>query len=642
MPSPYDDIDRSRIDNEVERLRLMALNVTSHEELLLLQTDYETFLNIPALYTQWETYQYTMILPETYYEVGTREKWIRVGFALHSMGDIMFVSWVLLSAKQESFIFGSIVSMYDQWTTFDRRDKGFTLRSIKFWAKDGDIAAFATKVQNTMNYYLSKIYDFAKLSDKALKTPHDIDIANLIFFLYSDEYVCTNIKSNIWYRFQDHKWVIDESGRSLCNDLEKVRDMIYRRSLSMAQEILLTQGEAERTDLTEKKKILNTVTKLLGNNATRNCIVNECKRLFFADDFYENLDNNPMLMCFTNGVVDFERKIFRKGTPEDYLTKCTKIKFIGFDYVENDIFYEIHSFMEQLFPCTELLHYMWEHLASILVGKQKDQTIHMYNGAGQNGKSVLVNLMGMVLGEYKGDVPLTLLTQTRTKIGGLSPELLELKGTRMAVIQEPSLGDVINEGVMKQLTGGDKVQARSPYNLTTTIFIPQFKLIICSNHLMLIKTQDHGTWRRVRVVEFESLFTDNPVHNNVLKPFQFLLDLDIADKFETWKELFAVLLIKIAFNTEGRIQKCAKVMDASMKYKHSQDAVSDFVNKFVVRDTDDNYVLKLALYEKYCIWYFKNYGASAKPTPMKEFAAHMDKEYISDQSSWRAIKVLSD
>jgi P4 family phage/plasmid primase-like protien len=285
---------------------------------------------------------------------------------------------------------------------------------------------------------------------------------------------------------------------------------------------------------------------------------------------------------------------------------------------------------------------MWEHLASVLTGKQKEQTIHMYNGAGQNGKSVLVNLMGMILGDYKGDVPLTLLTHSRTKIGGLSPELLELKGTRMAVIQEPSLGDVINEGVMKQLTGGDKVQARSPYNLSTTTFIPQFSLIICSNHLMEIKTQDHGTWRRVRVIDFESLFTDNPVHNNVLKPHQFMLDLDIADKFGRWKESFAVLLISLAFTSDGRISPCPKVLNASMRYKYSQDSVSEYMNKYIGSDNEDAYILKQVLYEKYCIWHVQNNGANAKPTSMKEFVSKLDKDYISDENSWRAIKFLSE
>jgi phage/plasmid-associated DNA primase len=165
----------------------------------------------------------------------------------------------------------------------------------------------------------------------------------------------------------------------------------------------------------------------------------------------------------------------------------------------------------------------------------------MYVGIGQNGKSVLVNLMEHVLGDYKGDVPLTLLTQPRTKVGGLSPELVQLKGVRYAVIQEPSKGDRINEGIMKQLTGGDPIQARSPYMLKTLTFVPQFKLVVCSNEFMVIRSQDHGTWRRIRVVDFEALFTENPRQGDESKPYQYILDKGIKEKFHSWREVFASL-----------------------------------------------------------------------------------------------------
>ena len=66
-------------------------------------------------------------------------------------------------------------------------------------------------------------------------------------------------------------------------------------------------------------------------------------------------------------------------------------------------------------------------------------------------KSVLVELMGVILGDYKATVPLTLITQKRTSIGGVSPEVAGLKGTRYAVMQEPSKGTKLNEGVMKRV-----------------------------------------------------------------------------------------------------------------------------------------------------------------------------------------------
>ena len=61
-------------------------------------------------------------------------------------------------------------------------------------------------------------------------------------------------------------------------------------------------------------------------------------------------------------------------------------------------------------------------------------------------------IYGKCLGDYKGDVPLTLVTDKRAKVGGLTPEIVKLKGIRYAVMQEPSKDDIINEGVLKQLT----------------------------------------------------------------------------------------------------------------------------------------------------------------------------------------------
>ena len=54
--------------------------------------------------------------------------------------------------------------------------------------------------------------------------------------------------------------------------------------------------------------------------------------------------------------------------------------------------------MEKLFPNNELRTYMWQHLASTLIGENNDQTFNIYNGGGSNGKSKLVELMGFALG----------------------------------------------------------------------------------------------------------------------------------------------------------------------------------------------------------------------------------------------------
>ena len=78
--------------------------------------------------------------------------------------------------------------------------------------------------------------------------------------------------------------------------------------------------------------------------------------------------------------------------------------------------------------------------------------------------------MSMVLGDYKGSVPITLVTQGRRAIGSSSSEVVQLQGVRYAVMQEPSKGDKINEGIMKELTGGDRLYARGSTTIASLVF----------------------------------------------------------------------------------------------------------------------------------------------------------------------------
>ena len=96
-----------------------------------------------------------------------------------------------------------------------------------------------------------------------------------------------------------------------------------------------------------------------------------------------NLDENPNLLCFKNGVYDFTQKTFRDGIPEDYVSKCTNIDYIELDENNEEqkiIIEEIKDFIAKLFPNTNLRCYVWEYLASLLIGRNKNQTFNIFTG----------------------------------------------------------------------------------------------------------------------------------------------------------------------------------------------------------------------------------------------------------------------
>ena len=75
-------------------------------------------------------------------------------------------------------------------------------------------------------------------------------------------------------------------------------------------------------------------------------------------------------------------------------------------------------------------------------------------------------------------------------------------------MQEPSAKTKLNEGIMKELTGGDPIQGRALFKDTVT-FSPQLSLVVCTNHLFEINSLDDGTWRRIKICNFESKFVDD-------------------------------------------------------------------------------------------------------------------------------------
>ena len=603
-----------------------------------------------------ETWEYTMVLPATYYQSGSYTKWIRVGWALRNIDDRLFILWVAMSAKADRFDYGEIPQMYDMWLKFDMRNpnettRGLTKRSIMHWAKEDARQDYFRIRETSIDFAIDRTlgsYELLEDGKPDRRGCSDFDIASILYQLYKSEYVCSSITHNAWYKFEEPKWTKIDSGvylrRCISNELRN----IYSKKAAHYMDI--RSRLSETNDAHRIKQITAHVDKImgifirLGSSNDKKNIMTEAKELFYNDKFEQELDANPYLICFKNGVVDFKNKLFRRGHPEDHLTKCTNIDFIN-DVYENPkhqpIIDQINDFMGKLFPVPELCRYMWEHLASTLLGISPDQTWNIYIGEGQNGKSVLVKLMEYVLGEYKGVVPLSLLTDRRTKIGGTSPEVIGLQGLRYAVMQEPTKGERVNEGVMKQLVSGiDPIQARGLYMQNAVQFYPQFKLVLCSNYLMEIKSNDHGTWRRIRVVPFMSLFTDNPKEDDAMKPHQYKIDRTIEERIRDWKEVFASMLAFKVFETNGLVKDCDIVLSASNTYRQGQDAISQFIAENVV-PKEDGSISRTYLKERYKQWADELYGDKGAPS-LKDVSEEMNKRFCRCEKTklWIGISFI--
>ena len=598
-----------------------------------------------------ELHDFTMILPESYYGDGSYSKWIRVGWALKNTAENLFLTWLKFSAQSRVFSFTDVSKMHAMWRTFEQKNAdGLTGRSIMYWAKTDNFAEYQKVRHETLSYYVDQTIEHMMIKDRVT----DFDLAVVLYQLCKDTHICVSVKDNLWYEYNANKWHEIDSGTSLRLIISRKMHEIYKKKLDQVLELsnkALMDGQ-DADNLNHKASKIGDICTMLKNTPSKSNIMKEAKDLFYDKDFIKKLDSNPYLLCFNNLVVDFKMKTYRKGRPDDFISKSTNIDYIPYDKLTGpypldktitypEIMAEINLFIDQLFPDLELRRYMWEHLASILIGTTDNQTFNIYTGSGCNGKSKMVELLSRGLGDYKATVPITLITQSRNAIGSASPEIAQLMGVRYAVMQEPSKGEKINEGIMKEITGGDPLQGRMLFKNTVT-FIPQFKLVVCTNVLPEIKTNDDGTWRRIRICDFMSKFNDAPYENEdkfprANFPYQYLIDKKIDEKFNIWAPVLLSMLVHLAFETGGKVKDAPVVMAVSDKYREGQDYLTEFAKEKIVRKRDGK-IKKTELLEEFKNWYIVQYGKNIPNG--KEITEYMNKTYGKcNKGKWLNIEI---
>jgi len=149
---------------------------------------------------------------------------------------------------------------------------------------------------------------------------------------------------------------------------------------------------------------------------------------------------------------------------------------------------------------------------------------------------------------------------------------------------------------------------------------------------MEIKSQDHGTWRRIRVVDFETLFTEDPKQGDPEKPYQYKLDKNIKEKFQKWKEVFAAMLVDIVYDTDGNVDDCEKVISSSNSYRKGQDIVSEYIQDRIMPFTN-GCLSKGQINGDFIEWVNLNYGAGNKKNiTVKDIAQAMNKKYGKEKN----------
>ena len=206
-------------------------------------------------------------------------------------------------------------------------------------------------------------------------------------------------------------------------------------------------------------------------------------------------DRSPELFNTPVGTFDLNAGHLRAHDRNDMITKCAGA---GPDpYMDAAPWL---MFLARILPDPEVRGFVQRLIGSAMFGAQHEHLLPIWHGVGANGKSVLMNVITRLFGNYCVHLPAdALLSHTHSPHPTI---LMPLRGARLAFASETDDGRRFNAALVKRLTGGDPITARRMRQDDIT-WQPTHQLIMVTNYPPAVETHDQAMWRRVAIVPFD-------------------------------------------------------------------------------------------------------------------------------------------
>ena len=349
---------------------------------------------------------------------------------------------------------------------------------------------------------------------------------------------------NRWLIWEEHRWAPDSDGevRRLAKKAARVR---YRTALDIE-------------DLDLRGKTASSAVRSESRQRLDACLALARSEHPIADSGM-TWDPDPYLLGVANGVVDLRTGMIRSGHPDDRLTMQVPVQY----HVKAEC-PRWQQFLHQVFQRDgELIGFVQRALGYSLTGSVREQVLFLCHGTGSNGKSVFLDMLRNVLGDYAMNIPFTVLELQQRP--SLTNDLASMAGRRLVTSSETNESTRLNEARIKALTGGDPITARFLYSESFT-YEPVAKFWLAVNHLPRVRDDSYGFWRRVRVLPFNEQFTGD--------------DADKGLPFKLLEELPGILNWGVQGALNWRLVGLAPpsaVMTATQAYRKDNDELDGFV-----------------------------------------------------------------
>lgn len=390
--------------------------------------------------------------------------WLSVGMALCSVDDSLLEAWEQWSNQSVKYDAGACSA---KWNTFTGGQ--LKLGSLLYWAKQDSGWVPPVKRRN----YKPDVDGTFALTDggnaKRFVAEHGQDVR-----------FC--LERGKWFVWDGRRWKVDIRANKVTKLAKKTIKGIR-------------EAAAKENDSRERERLWKFADKSDSEARYGSMLVLAQSEDGIAIEAPE-LNNQPWLFNCSNGTIDLRTGELKEHRKADLITKLCPLEYPTVD-TPTPLW---DAFLARIFASdATLIPFVQRLMGMSLVGESKEHVLPILYGTGANGKTTLIETWQGVMGpDYAGSAPSELL------VGGKNEHptiFTQLAGKRFMAAGETDDGCRLNEATVKRLTGGDTICARGMREDYWT-FTPEHTLVLATNHKPIVRGNDLGIWRRLKLIPF--------------------------------------------------------------------------------------------------------------------------------------------
>jgi P4 family phage/plasmid primase-like protien len=218
----------------------------------------------------------------------------------------------------------------------------------------------------------------------------------------------------------------------------------------------------------------------------------------------DHLNGDGNLLNLLNCTINLDTYEPQDHSPTDLITHC-----LDFNYDDEATCPRWEQFLREVIVHegtldhdTDVIELLRELMGYSLTSETSHEVMAWFQGEGSNGKTVAISIISALLGSLSMSVNFH-------KIGTSGNyELADIAGKRILFSTESERGQPIQEGVIKNIVSGERINARPIYG-SPFEFKPVSKIFWAANNLPVIRDTSESIWRRLKLIAFHRKFEES-------------------------------------------------------------------------------------------------------------------------------------